>query len=579
MDNLIKTFYDEKTDGRYMPVGLGSFGQVCLEQPLVMCVYCGFVERFGLNNLQILKQLADACAVYSAFQIKLITLKANKEALDKNLETSNEAYDKQLKLLEKKNNDLKDLCKNFGVSFEDDNDAGMLVNSDRITLKIREIQSNISDKQDLATERAKFEFQIRKFQSDIDMLTQKIEKYCVQFRKLLEVFSVKNIDNIQRFANGDEKEVDKLLLCGVATTNDMFRERFGGAIKIDDAKIKTKPFIKFVQSYFTCLLTMADYTAELNKKISDGGKLDKKDLMIAKRLEAVSKSYQLHLSSDRGMKFVYANLPANFDGKQKAAFKLYSKQIEISLNEKSNTNLFVNRQLAFDMAQKYSDPFIVAVATAIDDMCTKNFNISTVEVGLDENVSLDEDATNAETEETIKSEENNLNKELSDGSAEMDETVNSVEKSEGEADAAEGGAENAEQNAAEGGDAGAADANAAMPNMGGVDPSMMQGGMAVDPNTGMPYDPNMMQNGFADPNQMMPNMGGFDPNMMQGGMAMDPNTGMPYDPSMMQNGFADPNQMMPNMGGFDPNMPQGGTFDPSLGGMPFNGGFDPNAGM
>ena len=58
MENLTKTFYDEKTDGRYMPVGLGSFGQVCLEQPLVMCVYCGFVERFGLNNLQILKSIS-----------------------------------------------------------------------------------------------------------------------------------------------------------------------------------------------------------------------------------------------------------------------------------------------------------------------------------------------------------------------------------------------------------------------------------------------------------------------------------------------------------------------------------------
>lgn len=570
MENLTKTFYDEKTDGRYMPVGLGSFGQVCLEQPLVMCVYCGFVERFGLNNLQILKQLADACTVYSAFQIRLITLNANKDALDKNLETSNEAYAKQLKLLEKKNAELKKLCENFSSSFDDDNDAGMLVNSDRIMLKIREIQSNISDKQELATEKAKFEFQIRKYQSDIDMLTQKIEKYCVQFKKLLEVFSVKNIDNIQKFANEDEKEVDKILLCGVSTTNEMFRDRFGGTIKIDDVKVKTKPFIKFVQSYFRCLLTMADYTAELNEKISQGGKLSKKDLMVAKRLEAVSKSYQLHLSSDRGMKFVYANFPANFDGKQKTAFKLYLKQIEISLNEKSNTNLFANRQIAFDMAQKYSDPFIVAVATAIDDMCTKNFNLNSADISMEENDALeDEENITTPTEETVSEEEKSLDGEINEGSEQMNETTSEVE-----------------QNADESSNVNVAEENNDQSNMqmgAGNGEGIASGDMTLGQSQMMPnmgnFDPNMMQSGFVDPSMNMSGMP-VDPSMNMSGMPMDPSMMPNFDPNMMQSGgFIDPNQMQPNMGGFDPNMPQGGTFDPNYGGMPFNGGFDPNAGM
>ena len=76
----------------------------------------------------------------------------------------------------------------------------------------------------------------------------------------------------------------------------------------------------------------------------------------------------------------------------------------------------------------------------------------------------------------------------------------------------------------------------------GMDPSMMQGGMPpqgmpVDPNTGMPMDPSMMQGGGMPPQGMPP---GMDPSMMQGGMPPQgmPPQGMPpgMDPSMMQGG-------------------------------------------
>ena len=68
----------------------------------------------------------------------------------------------------------------------------------------------------------------------------------------------------------------------------------------------------------------------------------------------------------------------------------------------------------------------------------------------------------------------------------------------------------------------------------GMDPSMMQGGMPpqgmpVDPNTGMPMDPSMMQGGGMPPQGMPP---GMDPSMMQGGAPQQP-PAPPITPEML----------------------------------------------
>lgn len=101
-----------------------------------------------------------------------------------------------------------------------------------------------------------------------------------------------------------------------------------------------------------------------------------------------------------------------------------------------------------------------------------------------------------------------------------------------------------------------------MPAPQGMPPPGMGGGMPIDPNTGMPMDPAMMQ--------------GMPPPGMGGGMPVDPNTGMPMDPAMMQGMMQ--GMPPPGMGGgipIDPNtgmpmdpamMQQGGVAPPPQGG-------------
>lgn len=98
-------------------------------------------------------------------------------------------------------------------------------------------------------------------------------------------------------------------------------------------------------------------------------------------------------------------------------------------------------------------------------------------------------------------------------------------------------------------------------------------GGGIDPNTGMPMDPNM--GGGIDPNTGMPmdpNAGGIDPNTgmpmnpnMGGGI--DPNTGMPMDPNQQQNDplFGLGDKSAPP----DPNGGMGGGMDPMTG-MPMD---------
>lgn len=540
-----KTYYEDKVDAKYMPLGLASFGKLTIEQPIIMAIYCGMVERFGLDNLQLLKQLTESCSVFSALQVKQITYRSDIDAYNQNLETTMGAYDKQLSLLGSKKDELEKLVDVFTQCYKDDSDSGMLVNADRINLKLKEIQRDISDKQDLALEKEKFEFQIRKSRGDVDVTTQKIEKYAVQFKKLLDLYTVRNVEPIERFAVGDEKEVDKIILCGVSTTNELFREKLHSLLKVDDVKHKTKPFIKFVQGYFKCMLVMIDFVAQLIKRGSEN--LSKENLMTIKKLETTCKCYQQHLVDDKGMKFVYYNLPAVLTARYFKAFKLYLKEIEVSLSDKPNGDLLKIRREVLDLAQKNGDPFITSVATAVDDLCTKNFNIG--HISISNNEEAEEVEENDEMIEQNQSAIDDTNDEIENDIAEGEDATSNNEQvinDVAENTLQEINSENAMNNApGEGGNiqidplTGMPVEGAQMPQF---DPNMMMdptmaGGMMtnimVDPNTGMPIDPSQMQQ--------------FDPNMM-----VDPNTGMPVDPSQMQ-------QFDPNMGMIDPNT-----------GMPFN---------
>jgi hypothetical protein len=86
-------------------------------------------------------------------------------------------------------------------------------------------------------------------------------------------------------------------------------------------------------------------------------------------------------------------------------------------------------------------------------------------------------------------------------------------------------------------------------------PGGMPQGPPIDPNTGMPMDPSMMQGGMPpgppiDPNTGMP-MG------MPPGPPIDPNTGMPM--GMPPGPPIDPNTGMPMGMPMDPSMMQGGA--------------------